>query len=191
MSEQNNLPEIIAKYNELCGIPSDINELLPYLHTVAKSCDHITEFGVRHPTSTYAFLAANPKKLISYDIFRDPDIDEVEKLAPDNFQFILGSTLDIEIEETDFLFIDTFHSAEQCKRELALHAHKARKYIGFHDVQTFGEKSELPYEGIAPELVTTKGLMHAIVPFLASHSEWKGGFRTNINNGLLILRRVR
>lgn len=70
--------KIIEKYNNLCKTPSDIYKLLPYLHNYAKKCKHITEMGVRTPTSTYAFLAAKPYKLISYDISRSTRVDEVE-----------------------------------------------------------------------------------------------------------------
>lgn len=183
------MPAILAKYEEKVNTPSDINELLPFLRAVSDSCEHITEFGVRNPTSTYAFLAGNPKSLVSYDIGRYPEVDEVEAIAP-NFKFVLGSTLDVEIDETDFLFVDTYHSSEQLKRELERHAHKAKKYIGFHDVTSFWENSEPPYEGINSELAVTAGLRYAIEPFLAQ-GNFVVDFRTDINNGLMILRRIR
>lgn len=184
-----NKSAIMAKYEEKCNQPSDINQLLPYLRAVSDVCDHITEFGVRNPTSTYAFLAGNPKQLISYDIERTLGVAEVEAIAP-NFKFVLGSTLEVEIEETDFIFIDTHHTCAQLTAELKRHSHKARKYIGFHDIFTFADRDEAPYE-LQPQQVYGHGpgLMAAINPFLA-RGEFKIDFQTYQNNGLMILKRI-
>ena len=54
--------------NQIYTTPSDINEHIPTLIDYASECEHITEMGVRAITSTWAFLGAAPKKLISYDI---------------------------------------------------------------------------------------------------------------------------
>lgn len=185
---ESNMPAILAKYEEKVNTPSDINELLPYLRAVAEKCPRIVEFGVRQPTSTWALLAGNPESLISYDVYKDAAVDEVEAIAP-NFKFILGSTLEIEIEETDFIFIDTVHTATQLERELARHADKAKKYLGFHDIFSFGDVGEY-YQGIDPEINCGRGLWAALTPFLENNPEWKVDFKTSENNGLLILRRV-
>src|SRR6195952_1825448 len=166
-----NIEKVKEKYDSLCTTPSDIHQLLPYLLIYAEKCKHITEMGVRTPTSTYAFLSANPDKMISYDIERSPDVDEVEKLAPGVFEFILKDVLEADIEETDFLFIDTYHTGAQLERELLRHSGKVRRYIGFHDTHTFWENGEKPYPGISKELASSKGLKYAIMPFLA-----KGGW---------------
>jgi hypothetical protein len=180
--------KITEKYNTLCNTSSDIYKLLPYLHSYAKKCKHITEMGVRTPTSTYAFLAAKPDKLISYDISRSAGVDEVEQLAPEIFEFVLKDVLEAEIEETDFLFIDTYHTAGQLEKELSQHSGKVRKYIGFHDTYTFWEAGEQPYSGINESTVTNKGLKYAIEPFLAKGG-WVISFMTDKNNGLLIIER--
>jgi hypothetical protein len=181
---------VLDKYHKACNTPSDINELLPFLRAVAEKCDMITEFGVRQPTSTWAFLAGEPILLTSYDIIRSPLVDEVEELATQGmFKFIEGSTLEVDIEPTDFLFIDTYHTALQCAEELRLHADKVRKYIGFHDTHTFWETAEQPYEGIDPKWNDGKGLGYAIEPFIKAGG-WKIDFTTPNNNGLTILKRV-
>ena len=182
--------EILNRYDLACDTPSDINELLPFLRAVAEQCEYITEMGVRNPTSTWAFLAGDPTILVSYDIARWQGVDEVEELAPDGvFQFVLQDVLQADIGETDFLFIDTFHTASQLERELARHAGKVRKFIGFHDTTTFWENGEPPYEGIPAEVACGRGLRYALEPFLAS-GEWVIDFRTAINNGLTIIRRA-
>lgn len=188
ISIEPNMEAILAKYEEKVNTASDINQLLPYIRAVAEVCPVITEFGVRQPTSTYALLAGNPQKLTSYDVYKDDAVAEVEEIAP-NFTFILGDTLQIEIEETDFLFVDTVHTATQLERELARHASKVRKYIGFHDIQSFGHVGEY-YQGINPEINCGRGLWAALTPFLQNNLEWKIDFQTEINNGLLILRRI-
>lgn len=184
---------ILEKYQEKCKTPSDIFQLLPYLKQYAELCDHVTEMGVRNPTSTYAFLAARPKKLISYDIGRYEEVDKVELLAKQeglNFTFLLQDVLLADIEETEFLFLDTYHTATQLSKELSLHANRVTKYIGFHDIISFWEHGENHYPGIVENLNCGRGLKYAIEPFLAKHPEWIVAFRTEINNGLLIIERI-
>lgn len=174
--------------------PSDINEHLPKLREYAKKSKHITEMGVRTVVSTWAFLAGKPKKLVCYDLGRHPNVDEAELLAIDakiEFEFHEKSVLEVEIEETDFLFIDTFHTATQLAKELELHAGKVRKYIGFHDTHTFWETGEPPYETTGGKgLDCGRGLRYALEPFLAAHPEWVVDYKTSANNGLTIIKRA-
>jgi hypothetical protein len=123
---------------------SDIWQHMDKLREYAEKCDHITEMGVRTVVSTWAFLAAKPKRLVSYDIVDCP-VDDVRRLAAANgisFEFIKTSTIDpsLDIEETDLLFIDTDHTYRQLSQELDQHAHKARKYIALHDTVTFRDE---------------------------------------------------
>ncbi len=181
-------------YEQKCATPSDIFQLLPLLKEYAEKCEHITEMGVRDPTSTYAFLAARPKKLVSYDIGRYPSVDQVESLVKEeglDFKFILQDVLLADIEETDFLFIDTFHTKTQLERELALHSGKVRKYIGFHDSTSFEWVGENSYESVADKGTNCGvGIWPAIQEFLDTHPEWAIAFRTTINNGLTIIEKI-
>jgi hypothetical protein len=192
------MPTITDHYNERKNRPSDINEHIETLKNYATECEHITEMGVRSVVSTWAFLEANPKKLISIDI-NDCPIQEAAKLAKEagiEFQFIKSSTLEMEIEETDLLFIDTWHVYQQLKKEFELHADKSRKYIILHDTTTFGENGE----GIAStninivtgqiEAIPHKGLWPAVEEFLESNTKWKLKERYTNNNGLTVLERV-
>jgi len=195
--EKNNVPDkpkqpdmeaIIKKYDELCEKPSDINQLLPYLRAIAEQVDTIVEFGVRQPTSTYALLAGNPKSLTSYDIYRDPLVDEVEAVAP-NFKFVLGSSLEVEIEECDFAFFDTVHTYTQLERELTKHGNKAKRFLGFHDTTSFENTGEGFYPGPPSDVWCGRGIWGAIENFLRFNPHWKIDFRAYNNNGLTILRR--
>lgn len=178
--------KIEARYLEKFNTPSDINEHLPALRTLAEECNHITEMGVRFVVSTWAFLLAKPKKLISIDIQYYSEIEEAIKLAQEekiDFSFIVGDTTKIEIEETDLLFIDTLHTYGQLKQELNLHAQKVRKYIAFHDTVTFGSADEQGPRTFGP------GLRPAIYEFLENNSQWYIFKDYTNNNGLLVLKK--
>jgi len=170
-------------FREKCDTPSDINEHLPVIYDYVKKCNHVTEFGVRDVVSTWAILAAKPNKAVSYDIAYNSNISYAQELAKNeniNWQFIQGDTLAINIEETDFLFIDTLHTYEQLKKELQIHANKVKKYIAFHDTTSFGEVSE--YGGI--------GLWRAIEEFLTENKNWRILERRTNNNGFTIIERI-
>lgn len=173
------------KYQELCNTPSDIYMHLPKLREYAEKCKHVTEMGMRTGVSTYALLSAKPRKLVSYDIDDCPESINVYRQAEKDgviFTFIQASVLEVEIEPTEMLFIDTFHTGTQCANELRMHADKVSKYIAFHDVEIFWQNGE--------DGNKEGGLKYAIEPFMEAHKEWKEIYRTDVNNGLLILERI-
>ena len=186
--------------NQIYTTPSDINEHIPTLIDYASECEHITEMGVRAITSTWAFLGAAPNRLISYDI-EDPskwgaDINMVYDVAEQyglNYKFIKGNVLKLNIEETDLLFLDTWHAYCQLKAELDTHSSKAKKYIIMHDTTSYEFRdepltSENAWEGAPP---TGKGLWAAVTEFLESTDEWVLHKRYTNNNGLTILKRIK
>lgn len=176
----------IKSYKTLCITPSDINEHLPLLKEIAMQCEHVTEFGVRDVVSTYAFIEGTPKQIISYDIKKTLHIMAAQKLAGTmgvNLKYVIRDTLKFEIAATDFLFIDTLHNYEQLKKELNLHAHKVRKFIGFHDVTSFGLKDETKSDG------PVQGLLPAILEFMMQNPQWQVYRYHQFNNGCLILKR--
>lgn len=143
-------------YERLCKLPSDINEHLPTLRRLAEKCEHVTEMGMRGGISTCALLAAQPKTLVSWDINpRSVLASEAAKelwlmAGKTSFQPRVGNTLEIFIEPTDMLFIDTLHTAKQLQGELRRHVlwykfeslQRVRKYLVFHDTSTFGFEGE-------------------------------------------------
>jgi hypothetical protein len=184
---QRNTIHIEEEYQLACKCDSDINEHLPTLRRYAEQCTHITEMGTRYGNSTIAFMSSHPRKFISYDVTPNDRIEYLQIVARDaniNFEFRNENVEQIEIEETDLLFIDTNHHQEQCEVELRLHAHKARKFIIFHDTVSFG------WDGQGYNKGEGHGLWHAINPFLGSHPEWQISEEFENNNGLLILQRV-
>lgn len=170
-----NQQQIEKKYRELCKTPSDISEHLSTLREHYDKCESVTEFGTRACVSLFAALASNAKTVVAYDI-ADVWVPNVEKLT-----FHCADVLEVEIEETDALLIDTFHSYKQLRKELELHAGKVRKYIFAHDTTMFGLNGE---DGSTP------GLRQAILDFLADHPEWEVYHDAEYNNGLTGLKRI-
>ena len=186
------------KVNEVYKNRSDINEHIPTLVKYGSECNHITEMGVRGIISTWAFLGSSPKKLASYDI-QDPkkwdqDINEVFETAKAynlDFTFTQANVLEIEIEPTELLFIDTWHAYKQLKSELNLHADKASKYIILHDTTSFEFHDETSYEIWGDEWKGDgKGLWPAVEEFLENNPHWVLHERFRNNNGLTILKRI-
>lgn len=161
-------------YQELCRTPSDISEHLPILREYADRCEHVTEFGVRDCVSLHAFLASKAKKVVAYDIAN------VNVPACDKLTFICADVLKVDIEPTDLLFIDTYHTMSQLHAELYWHADLVRKFIIMHDTEMFGRTGE---DG-------GPGLNAAIAEFLAENQAWSEIYRSKANNGLTILART-
>lgn len=191
----NDLEKLI---NELFNTPSDINEHILTLIKYGSECEHITEMGVRWVVSTWAFLGAAPKVLKSYDMqdpstwnFNIQDVYDTSKHYDVDFSFTQANVLDIEIEETDLLFLDTWHAYKQLKAELELHASKVRKYILFHDTTSFAMCDERSYESLGEEWIgDQKGIWLAIEEFLQSNPEWKLIERFENNNGLTVIGKI-
>jgi hypothetical protein len=143
---------------------------------LARECEHVTELGVRYIVSTWAFVEGMEKgKLVSLDIKHPShyggDISKVEEACKEkglDFQFIEASSLDAKLEKTDLLFIDTLHTGEHLKKELDLHASKAKKYIVFHDSVSCASE-----------------IMPVIEEFLKG-GKWKLKEHYTNNNGLLV-----
>lgn len=183
-----------SKYLQKVYTQSDIFEHLPTLAMLSSRVDSVTEFGVRKIVSTWAFLYGCPKKMTSVDLvnpsFHDENIDEVYKIAQENnieYKFIEGNTLEIEIEETDLLFIDTYHEYNQLKKELEKHGNKAKKYLVFHDTELFGTYGQdFDTDALNTNLV---GLNPAIDLFIQQNPHWIKKFTYPFSSGLTILER--
>jgi cephalosporin hydroxylase len=102
--------ELETHYRHACETPSDINEHCPTLCLLAAQCAHVTEMGSRPGVSTTALLRAQPATLVCYDVRLPPAFDRLLQLAGrTEVRFHEADTLNVEIEPTDMLFIDTFH----------------------------------------------------------------------------------
>ena len=171
-------------FDILTRTATDINEHLPMLYFLAQQCDHVTEFGVRTGASTLAFLhglQGRPATLRSYDINDQYGVqDSLTRWTRVEWTFSICSTLSItRIEPTDLLFVDTLHNYDQVRQELALHGESARRWIVFHDTETFGVTGD---DG-------GRGINQAITEWLEAKPEWRIVYRTHRNNGLTVIER--
>lgn len=182
-------------FNTFKTTPGDINEHMDTLVEYAKLCDHVTEMGARWGCSTFAFLHSKPNKFVSYDINMTENIlnainlSKVEKL---DFQFIKKNVLEVEIEETDLLFIDTWHKYGQLKEELFLHSDKVKKYLIFHDTESYEFNDEPSWGDLykdVRELSTEKQGIWPAIQELLDKGDWEIEKRFTNNNGLTILKR--
>lgn len=178
--------------------PSDINEHLPTLLKYSQECKHVTEMGVRTAVSSWALLYSNPDKMVSYDVGFNPNVENLINIANEsnmNFHFIMKDVLTVEIENTDLLLIDTWHTYNQLTSELQLHSNNVNKYIILHDTVSYGLIDESPYDGISHIVkhVTKEkeGLINAIHDFLLTEkgNNWEIHDVYENNNGLTVLKR--
>ena len=195
-------------YEKKCAHPSDINEHLPTLRQYASDCTHVTECGVRGAVSCYALAdgirGKNDARIVLVDLDECEAIEYFVDCCDDEkirATFHKESDLTCPIEDTELLFIDTWHVYGHLKRELARWHSHVQKYIILHDTTVDGEYGEslrvgwnileqskatgIPVEEIA------KGLWPAVEEFLKEHPEWSLKDRFTNNNGLTVLVRTR
>lgn len=181
-------------YNEWCAKPTDINEHLPVLKKYADDCSHVTEMGVRRGASSRAFLMSDVT-LRSYDIYEEPSVTELfnqAQLDGKDVQYIIKDVLQVKIEPTDMLFIDTWHSQRQLRQELAMHGNVPTKYLAFHDTHTYGTVDESMEWASNPnrKAIKGQGLLPAIIEFIMENPHWKFKEHRTNNNGLTVLERT-
>ena len=184
---------IDLEYNQEKRTKSDINEHLHDLYTLACNVTHVTEMGSRFGASTKAFLNA-PVSLRAYDLEIHEPLMNLFKMARKvgkDVEYIRGNTLEILIEPTDMIFIDTWHSQEQLRQELKLHGNAARKYLAFHDTHTYGVRDEQVDWAANPnrKAMPGQGLLPAIIEFVIANPQWQFMKHKSNNNGLTVLER--
>jgi hypothetical protein len=186
--------------DNISNTASDINEHIPTIIKYGKECETITEMGVRGIVSTWGWLASFPKSLKCYDLYHpskwNGDIQSVYDTANAyGIQFIFEEkdVLKIEIENTDLLFIDTWHTYDQLKKELELHSNKVKKYICFHDTTSYEFIDEsINHTNSWGKPSSGKGIWTAIEEFLEKNkNQWVLKERFKNNNGFTIIERIK
>jgi hypothetical protein len=197
LSKDNKIPQnnnvLFNIFNSICSAPGrveefykesqegnyDCSEHVKTLYKLARDCEHVTELGTHRGNSTIAFVRARPFTMHTYDIKEHPRAKQIEALAlcmNINFHYHIESTIDTTIEETDLLFVDSLHVYDQVKKELELHGNKAKKYLVFHDTETWGKRGEF----------NNRGILDAIDEFMKSNKHWNLKKHYSNNNGLTI-----
>ena len=195
---------------------SQMRNYIRVLQKYAQGCEHITEMGVAVVCSSWAFLSAKPKRMVSVDIDEKCPVQEIEQVAKQmgiNYEFIVGDTNHgvtatlggltpfnsnythngkpvphYTSEKTDLLFIDTYHRYESLKKELELHADKAKKYIILHDTISFTPGKHPQSQ--CGEGGDMKGLLPAVEEFLAANPHWVTEHHYDDWPGLYIMKRI-
>ncbi|MFN2333590.1 MAG: hypothetical protein ABR550_04100 [Wenzhouxiangellaceae bacterium] len=186
----------------------DIHVHLPMLRELASDCCHVTEFGTRHGISCSAFMAGRPARLVAFDLVRQPAIDLLERLASKagtDFRFREENILKADIEATELLFIDSTHTYEHLTVELERFARHCRRYLVFHDTHLFGQTGmyradptvddgidipNSPDQQSPRERILTEGLLKAIGEFLNQNIDYRLVCHSQLNNGLVVLKKI-
>jgi len=192
---------------------TDIYYHFPVLKKYAEASDHVTEVGVRYGVSSFSFIqglydvsiqTSTKKSIVLSDITKTnaaSRIDDMFDLCPNgpiDYKFIEGDDLTLKFEQTDFMFIDTWHTYKHLKQELSVLPKYVNKFIGFHDTTSFAHKNEkIAGHGGKPEdkslyrgIVEKMGMTIALDEFLAGNKEWVLQYKTEENNGITIIARV-
>jgi len=171
-------------YAKVCNNVSDVFMHCPTIREFASRCQHVTELGLNSLGVSVAVMAGQPLIFIAYG--KDKKVvDEIVKELPDNvgrthLKIREGNSLKVQIEETEMLILDTYHTYSQLKKELLKHAGSVTKYIIIVNSYAFALRGE---DGSSP------GVMDAVVEFVAKNDRWEIIYNERKNNGLLILQR--
>jgi tetratricopeptide (TPR) repeat protein len=141
-------------YLSACRCDHPLREHLPALVVLARSCQHITDVGTGIGLAGAAFLYAEPQRVVCIDRVKYPEVDRLQMVAGrTDFTFRQTDILWDELEETDLLFLDTWHVYGQLHEELRQHAGRARKYVVVHGTGLFGASGEdAGHRGLEPAI---------------------------------------
>jgi hypothetical protein len=159
----------------------DFSSHFPAIEALAKHCDHVTDLGNRD-YDLAALAGGEPKRIVSYSMVQQSAIFwRLEALAKEkkDFSVLIRHTdsLECNIEETDLLFIKTYHTAERLRAELARHADKVRRYIVIPTSETFGRRAA---DG-------KPGMKIALIDFMHKNREWSVIYNNPEQHGLMVL----
>lgn len=166
----------------------------------------MTEIGVNEIVSTWGILQGlseseqeNPTYLgidIKYPVLNQLFLaDRLAESCGIAFRFWQANDFEIDIEPTDMLFIDSWHTYCHLTYELEKFSPKVRKYIAIHDTsEPWGDQDEPIYLQIYPKYPshidkTKRGLRPAVEDFLKSPPEWGLKVRHLNNHGFTVLMR--
>lgn len=173
----------------LVDTESDIRGHMEALSNAAANSGDVVELGVRGGVSTICFLyglaCRGNGKLRSFDLNEWPAKEAVEKMIPPgiDFEFAIGDSSEIEIDQCNTLFVDTRHDADLAMVELRRHQMKVNQTIIMHDTETFGIDGETKGPG--------NGLKLAVGDFLINyHAEWNIFTHNPAYNGLTVFNRT-
>jgi len=161
--------------------PSDFSEHMDTLRSLASKCDHVTEVCSWGKPARVALAAAYPKRFTSYSPAARPEWPQLSRLLGDRFSGVVAADpATAVVEETDLLFLDTNHRADEIVSSLTANAGRVRKYVAVHCTETYGEVGDDKGPGVLPGLRL----------WLSRNPEWTVKDHRPNNHGLMILSRV-
>jgi hypothetical protein len=171
-------------YKEACNKVSDCFKHCPLVCEIASKCQHITGLGLNSQPLIISMLASQPTTLIGYDDIADK-VDYFRNLldpisGKTSVKLREGHSLNIQIEPTDLLVMDTYHSSPQLRKELEKHAGNVKRYLIFMSTYAYAVRGE---DGSFP------GIADVIVDFVRENPVWEIIHQVNTNNGITILER--
>ena len=197
--------------NEVWGA-ADISCNLPLIAALLKehAPAHVTEMGVRNAVSSWTFAqyaaeraaAGRAIEYVATDITRREPVGALDAAMAGcpgvAYAFREGDDLTIPQWDTDFLFLDTWHTYRQLAKELLRWAPRTRGVLVLHDTALFGGRDEgeeghgekpvdeALFSGVAPGSV---GLLAAVNQFLASPAgaRWRVAQQNDNCNGIMVL----
>ena len=198
--------ELHHHYDLAARTPSDINEHLYALRSLAKECSSVVEIGLRTMVSSWGILMglseshSASRSYLGIDIAPPPaeTLRTASRLAEDNgisFNFLQANDMNIDIGPVEMLFIDSLHTYCHLTYELEKFSPKVSKYIAMHDTSTsWGSQNDPSYHGNYAEYsseydCSKQGLWPAVEDFLQRHPEWTLYHRSFNNHGFTILKR--
>jgi hypothetical protein len=195
------------QYDLASAQPTDINEHLFALRSLARQCSSVAEIGLRSMVSTWGILQGLSENGSSCRLYFGIDLSPppfhilrfAQQLAEGNgiaFHFLQGNDMYMDIPPTDMLFIDSLHTYCHLTYELETFSPQVSKYIAMHDTSApWGEVDDCTYWGDYSEYPAEynrekRGLWPAVEDFLQRHPEWSLYQRSFNNHGFTILKRV-
>ena len=123
-----------------CYGPS--SQHLPTLRRLAMECESVGELGTYNGVSTVALMMGRPTRIDCVDLYPCKYIDQLLFMAG-YLEIDIGlrqeDSRTADMGYVDMLFVDTEHTYEQVKAELAYHKDVVGRYIVLHDTVSHPE----------------------------------------------------
>jgi hypothetical protein len=183
-------------YRRHCEAGTAISAHLPRLRELAAGLDTVVEFGVKRGASSSALLLG-AKRVVSFDVIATPEAKALKEVAGERWDYRIEDSRAADVPECDLMFVDSLHTYEQVRAE-AVHADRARRYLVFHDVSTFGEvgavgetgrQSWTYVAGRGSVPMQHRGIRPAIDELMIRDPSWRIIERRVESHGLLVLAR--
>lgn len=186
-----------AFYRDQLTQPRAITAHLPRLLDLASLCDTVVEFGVKKGASSSALILGAREKVSSWDIFATSAAMVLKRLAGAKWDYTIDDSRLAQFTQCDLLFIDSLHTYDHLSYELLAHAHKAKRFLVFHDTITFGsigangETGRWSWEPVLGQSVPSQhlGIRPAIDNLMMQDRSWAIRDHFTDSHGLLVLER--